>query len=93
MKSELKICNLGYLQLSLIKEYKNKIVLDNKSKISLMKRLKMNYLLGLDIGTSGVKALLVSPEGKIISSKTVSYPLKTPHSGWAEQSPYDWWDI
>ena len=52
----------------------------------------MSYLLGLDIGTSGVKALLVSSEGKIISSKTVSYPLKTPHSGWAEQSPYDWWE-
>jgi len=52
----------------------------------------MNYLLGLDIGTSGVKALLVSPKGKIISSKTVSYPLTTPHSGWAEQSPSDWWE-
>ena len=52
----------------------------------------MEYLLGLDIGTSGVKALLVSPEGKIISSKTESYPLATPHPGWAEQSPYDWWE-
>jgi len=45
----------------------------------------MNYLLGLDIGTSGVKALLISVEGKIISSKTESYPLATSHSGWAEQ--------
>jgi len=52
----------------------------------------MSYLLGLDIGTSGVKALLVSPEGKIISGKTESYPLATPHSGWVEQSPYDWWE-
>jgi len=52
----------------------------------------MNYLLGLDIGTSGVKALLISLEGKIISSKTVSYPLTTPQSGWAEQSPSDWWE-
>jgi xylulokinase len=52
----------------------------------------MGYLLGLDIGTSGVKALLISPEGKIISSKTASYPLTTPHAGWAEQSPYDWWE-
>jgi len=52
----------------------------------------MNYLLGLDIGTSGVKALLVSPEDKIISSKTDSYPLATPHSGWAEQFAYDWWE-
>jgi xylulokinase len=52
----------------------------------------MGYLLGLDIGTSGVKALLISPEGKIISSKTESYPLATPNSGWAEQFPYDWWE-
>ncbi|TFB08477.1 xylulokinase [Candidatus Atribacteria bacterium MT.SAG.1] len=52
----------------------------------------MNYLLGLDIGTSGAKALLISPEGKIISNKIVSYPLATPHPGWAEQSPYDWWE-
>jgi hypothetical protein len=52
----------------------------------------MGYLLGLDIGTSGVKALLISVEGKTISSKTVSYPLKTSNSGWAEQSPYDWWE-
>ena len=52
----------------------------------------MNYLLGIDIGTSGVKALLISPEGKIIYSKTESYPLATPHSGWAEQSPDDWWE-
>jgi xylulokinase len=52
----------------------------------------MDYLLGLDIGTSGVKVLLISVEGKIISSKTVSYPLSTPYSGWAEQSPDDWWE-
>jgi xylulokinase len=51
----------------------------------------MDYLLGIDIGTSGVKALLISTEGKIFSSKTESYPLATPHSGWAEQSPDDWW--
>jgi len=52
----------------------------------------MGYLLGLDIGTSGAKALLISVEGKIVSSKTVSYPLATPHPGWAEQSPDDWWE-
>jgi len=52
----------------------------------------MNYLLGLDIGTSGVKTLLISLEGEIISNKTTSYPLATLHPGWAEQSPYDWWE-
>ena len=52
----------------------------------------MEYLLGLDIGTSGVKTLLISLEGEIISNKTISYPLATLHPGWAEQSPYDWWE-
>ncbi len=52
----------------------------------------MDYLLGLDIGTSGVKALLISVEGKIISTKTDSYHLTTPHSCWAEQSPHAWWE-
>lgn len=51
----------------------------------------MAYLLGLDIGTSGVKGLLLSVGGKIITTRTENYPLSTPHSGWAEQDPEDWW--
>ena len=47
----------------------------------------MNYLLGIDVGTSGVKALLISKEGQVISSKSVSYPLTSLHPGWAEQLP------
>lgn len=52
----------------------------------------MNYLLGLDIGTSGVKAILISVNGKIITTKTCNYPLSTPNAGWAEQNPEDWWE-
>jgi len=51
----------------------------------------MEYLLGLDIGTSGVKALLISKEGEIAGEGTEQYPLSTPQSGWAEQNPDDWW--
>ncbi|MFW5985014.1 MAG: xylulokinase [Halanaerobiaceae bacterium] len=51
----------------------------------------MEYLLGLDVGTSGVKALLITVEGEIAGSDTQSYPLSTPRSGWAEQNPNDWW--
>ncbi|MFW5986342.1 MAG: xylulokinase, partial [Halanaerobiales bacterium] len=51
----------------------------------------MDYLLGLDIGTSGVKAILISVEGEIITTNTRSYPLSTPEAGWAEQNPEDWW--
>ncbi|MFW6022548.1 MAG: xylulokinase [Bacillota bacterium] len=52
----------------------------------------MSYLLGLDIGTSGVKGLLLSVEGDIKITRTENYPLSTPQSGWAEQNPEDWWE-
>jgi xylulokinase len=52
----------------------------------------MSFLLGLDIGTSGVKGILISADGEIICTNTENYPLFTPHSGWAEQNPEDWWE-
>ena len=50
------------------------------------------YLIGLDIGTSGTKCILVDPEnGKVAASSTKEYPLYTPRAGWAEQNPEDWY--
>ena len=52
----------------------------------------MRALIGLDIGTSGVKALAVSEEdGAILGRCEVGYPLSTPRPGWSEQDPADWW--
>ncbi len=51
----------------------------------------MTYYLGLDIGTSGTKALLITADGKPIASDTQEYPLYTPRPLWAEQLPEDWW--
>ncbi len=50
-----------------------------------------SYLLGIDIGTSGCKALLITPDGAVKASSTVEYPLFTPHPLWSEQNPDDWW--
>jgi xylulokinase len=47
--------------------------------------------LGLDIGTSGVKALLVRPSGEVVATTTMALALATPRPGWAEQHPNDWW--
>jgi xylulokinase len=47
--------------------------------------------LGLDVGTSGVKAILVSPSGSVEASATTPLTLSTPKPGWAEQNPDDWW--
>ena len=50
----------------------------------------MDYLLGIDLGTTGVKVLLINNKGKVVDSTTKEYPLITPHSGWAEQNSQDW---
>ncbi|GAB4565476.1 MAG: xylulokinase [Anaerolineae bacterium] len=52
----------------------------------------MGYLLGIDIGTSGTRAILVDPAtGDVIAGATDEYPLYTPQPQWAEQEPSDWW--
>jgi xylulokinase len=48
-------------------------------------------LIGLDVGTSGVKAVAVSPDGELLATAEEPYPLSTPKPGWAEQDPEDWW--
>lgn len=51
----------------------------------------MPYLLGLDIGTGGARALLCDADGHILASVTAEYPLSTPAPLWSEQDPLDWW--
>jgi xylulokinase len=48
-------------------------------------------LVGLDVGTTGVKALAITAEGDVLASAEEEYPLSTPHPGWSEQDPDDWW--
>ncbi|MEO8288031.1 MAG: xylulokinase [Chloroflexota bacterium] len=50
-----------------------------------------DLLLGIDIGTSGSKALLIDVHGAIVASATFDYPMFTPRPLWAEQDPADWW--
>lgn len=52
----------------------------------------MNTYIGIDLGTSSSKLLLVSSEGKILNSVTREYPIYYPHSGWSEQNPEDWYN-
>ncbi|MDR3707148.1 MAG: xylulokinase [Capsulimonadaceae bacterium] len=51
----------------------------------------MNYYLGIDIGTSGTKVLLIDETGLPVATATHEYPLSTPRPLWAEQEPADWW--
>lgn len=52
----------------------------------------MNNYIGIDLGTSSVKMLLVSKNGEILKSVTRDYPICYPQSGWSEQNPYDWYN-
>lgn len=51
----------------------------------------MGHFLGIDVGTSGVKAVLVDGKGTVRASHTAPLKLSTPKPGWAEQHPEDWW--
>ncbi|SHK92273.1 xylulokinase [Selenomonas ruminantium] len=50
----------------------------------------MNYLLGVDIGTSATKTVLFDEECHVVTEASAEYPLYQPQNGWAEQNPKDW---
>ena len=52
----------------------------------------MNYLIGIDVGTSATKTVLFDENGVVTASSSCEYPLYQPHNGWAEQKPEDWRD-
>ncbi|ABY91473.1 xylulokinase [Thermoanaerobacter sp. X514] len=50
------------------------------------------YFLGIDLGTSAVKIILVEENGNVIGSTSKEYPVYYPQPGWSEQNPEDWWN-
>lgn len=48
--------------------------------------------IGVDLGTSAVKLLLMDSQGEIKNIVSREYPLSFPHPGWSEQNPEDWWE-
>lgn len=50
------------------------------------------YLIGIDIGTSGTKSVLFDTEGNAVLSRTKEYPMEQPQNGYAEQDPAYWWE-
>ncbi|MBC7853226.1 MAG: xylulokinase, partial [Pirellulaceae bacterium] len=51
----------------------------------------MSHFLGIDVGTSGTKTLVMDAAGKILAEATQNYPLHSPKPLWTEQDPEDWW--
>ena len=56
-----------------------------------MEVARISYFIGIDLGTSAVKLLLVDEKGQIEREVTKDYPLYFPQPGWSEQNPADWW--
>jgi xylulokinase len=53
----------------------------------------MDILLGLDLGTTGCKAALYTPDGQLLGSHYAEYGLITPRADWVEQDANIWWDL
>ncbi len=51
----------------------------------------MNYFIGLDVGTTGAKAILIDENGKVITTAFSGYAMSNPKPLWSEQNPEDWW--
>lgn len=51
----------------------------------------MSHFIGIDIGTSGARALLCDDSGSIVATATSNYPVYNPRPGWSEQESEDWW--
>ena len=52
----------------------------------------MEYYIGIDLGTSSVKLMLLNGEGIIQKTVSRQYPISYPRSGWSEQNAADWWN-
>ncbi len=50
------------------------------------------HFLGMDVGTGGTRAVLINDQGQLVASAASEHaPFRSPHPGWAEQDPEDWW--
>jgi len=53
----------------------------------------MAYMMGIDVGTTGTRAVIVRPDGHMVGAATGDHqPMAMPKPGWAEQDPTDWWE-
>jgi xylulokinase len=53
--------------------------------------VRVTALVGIDVGTTGVKAIAIDAQGEVLAGAERGYALSTPEQGWAEQDPEDWW--
>jgi xylulokinase len=66
-------------------------IMPTDGRAPLPKGLRLPTLLGLDLGSSSLKALLLDLDGRVLAERSAGYPTHAPEPGWAEQDPDDWW--
>lgn len=52
--------------------------------------IRKTQAIGIDVGTTGVKAVVIDDAGRMLAEHTVPHDLQSPHAGWAEEDPADW---
>jgi len=52
----------------------------------------VSHLLGIDVGTSGVRCIAIDHQGAVRAEASVEHPSSSPRPGWSEQRPEDWWE-
>jgi xylulokinase len=58
---------------------------------AVRKEQVMAHYLGIDVGTSGTKALVMNASGKVLATATAEHGIYSPRPGWSEQKPDEWW--
>jgi xylulokinase len=66
-------------------------ILSEHENRDTVKGTAMKYFLGIDIGTSGTKSLIMDAKARVIATATAEHPSYAPKPGWSEQQPEDWW--
>ena len=54
--------------------------------------ITLKHYIGIDLGTSAVKIILINEDAEIIKTVSEEYPLSFPKPNWSEQNPNDWWN-
>ncbi|OBR97117.1 xylulose kinase [Clostridium ragsdalei P11] len=57
----------------------------------MKEEITVNFL-GIDLGTSSVKLIIMNEKGELLTSVSKDYGISYPQVGWAEQNPDDWWN-
>lgn len=60
--------------------------------IGMINHMKRKYVLGIDLGTSSCKTVVLDETGQVVADAAMGYSVNMPRLNWVEQDPTDWWN-